>query len=69
MIKSTTIELGGFIKNRATGDYDCVFTTQVGSELFVRNRAVEAAKANAIYDPDDIIVRKRTIITTYNDWE
>lgn len=66
-------QYGGFVKNTATGEYECLFVTFC-SELLAHNRAKEkAAESNEYsdmyYDVNDIVVRRRTIEYTASDWE
>lgn len=68
------IETGGFVKNLETGEYDLVFTTEIGSEMLARNRAKEFATTRnklvgtKVYDAEDIVVKTRTQRIVYGPW-
>ncbi|MBQ8806536.1 MAG: hypothetical protein IJZ68_08785 [Bacteroidaceae bacterium] len=69
-----TTELGGFVKNLETGEYDLLFTSEIGSEMLVRNRTGEAASnknkfsGETIYDVNDIVVKSRTQRIVFGPW-
>ena len=71
----STTELGGFVKNTQTGRYEMLFTSEIGSEMLVRNRAREKADirnclgGKPVYDIEDIVVKCRQTVVTYTDWE
>lgn len=68
------IEIGGFVKNRITGQYELLFSTEIGSEMMVKNRALEAATnknnfyGKPVYDVNDIVVKSRTQRIVYGPW-
>lgn len=70
----TRIETGGFVKNLETGEYDLVFTTEIGSEILARNRAKEFATTRnelvgtKVYDAEDIVVKTRSQRIVYGPW-
>lgn len=69
----TYVEHGGFIRNRKTGEYERLFTTQM-SGLLAHNRTLEAARnankdPNYSYDLNDIHVKTRTVTSEYGEWE
>ena len=59
------MEIGGFVKNLKTGEYDLMFCSEIGSEQLIRDRAIEKATAKnvfagkKIYDIDDITIMRR----------
>ena len=67
-------ETGGFVKNLETGEYDLVFTTEIGSEMLVRNRAKEFATtrnklvSTKVYDVEDIVVKTRSQRIVFGPW-
>lgn len=74
MKKANHNEYGGFVKNIQTGQYELLFCTEF-SELLARNRAIENARAQneltekPFFDTTDVIVKTRTAVTIYSDWE
>lgn len=79
--RRTRQEYAGFVKNVQTGRYDMLFCTEF-SGLLAYGRAKEKARMNneynaeamhvaQLYDPDDIIIKERTVeyTETYHEWE
>lgn len=74
MKKSKTMtEVGTFVKNKETNNYELLFTSE--SEILAKGRAKEEAAdrnkyCNATYDLDDIILKHRTVTITeeYSEW-
>lgn len=68
-------ELGGFVKNTQTGQYEMLFSSEIGSEMLVRNRTREKADlrnclgGKPVYDIEDILVKRRQTVISYTDWE
>lgn len=67
-------ELGGFVKNTETGEYELMFATEIGSVMLTHNRAVEAAAnknrfGNKKYDLSDVIVKARGKTLTVHQWK
>lgn len=68
------IELGGFVKNKDTGEYELMFTSFIGSPLLVKNRAIEKSSTiNAFsgecrYDVADVKVMQRQTIHLASPW-
>ncbi len=66
-------QYAGFVKNKNTGEYEKLFTTEI-SPILAKNRAIERAKERAeytdvTYDTADVVVKKRPVTVTYGNWE
>lgn len=73
---STVEQVAGFVKNRITGEYDCLFITEIGSPELAKRRALEKARGyneygmpGKDYDLEDAIVQRRKAVTSYSVWE
>ena len=67
-------ETGGFVKNLETGEYDLLFTSEIGSPMLVENRARETAynrnkyHGTTIHDANDVVVKTRTVRVVFGPW-
>ena len=73
MYRTTTTQFAGFVKNKKTGEYDQMFTTEIGERL-AKERAIGAASDHNMfiddeYDIDDVLVKQRVVTFNYGDWE
>ena len=70
---SAVEERGAFVKNTTTGEYECLFTSEIGSPGLVRRRGMERAEhcnnIKEIYDTSDVIAKYRNSEIFYTPWE
>lgn len=70
----TITEYAGFVKNKRSGEYVQMFTTEIGVML-ARGRAIEKATTVNEYtgrndfDIDDCMVKQRKVTMKYGEWE